>query len=43
MVFTSWPIVIYSVFEKDISEKLLMKYPELYNRTKNGHDFNYWV
>lgn len=43
MVFTSWPIVIYSVFEKDISEKLLMKYPELYNRTKNGDDFNYWT
>eukprot|EP01124_Arcella_intermedia_P013940 TRINITY_DN20318_c0_g1_i1.p1 TRINITY_DN20318_c0_g1~~TRINITY_DN20318_c0_g1_i1.p1 ORF type:complete len:1088 (+),score=213.39 TRINITY_DN20318_c0_g1_i1:430-3264(+) len=40
LFFTSWPILIFAIFEKDVPETKLQKYPELYNRTQNNSDFN---
>jgi len=39
LFFTSWPILIFAMFEKDVQEFYLQKYPELYNRTQNNSDF----
>lgn len=40
LFFTSWPIVIFALFERDLNHKYLMRYPELYNRSQNNSDFN---
>eukprot|EP01125_Pyxidicula_operculata_P020507 TRINITY_DN7599_c0_g2_i1.p1 TRINITY_DN7599_c0_g2~~TRINITY_DN7599_c0_g2_i1.p1 ORF type:complete len:1186 (-),score=234.52 TRINITY_DN7599_c0_g2_i1:63-3599(-) len=48
LFFTSFPIIIFAIFERDVPEQYLIQYPELYNRSKNNSDFNpstffFWV
>eukprot|EP01127_Copromyxa_protea_P016071 TRINITY_DN4718_c0_g1_i2.p1 TRINITY_DN4718_c0_g1~~TRINITY_DN4718_c0_g1_i2.p1 ORF type:complete len:1147 (+),score=193.04 TRINITY_DN4718_c0_g1_i2:144-3443(+) len=40
MVFTALPVIIFAVLEKDVPDIFLLTYPELYNRSRNGDDFN---
>eukprot|EP01125_Pyxidicula_operculata_P015545 TRINITY_DN5283_c0_g1_i3.p1 TRINITY_DN5283_c0_g1~~TRINITY_DN5283_c0_g1_i3.p1 ORF type:complete len:1033 (-),score=147.87 TRINITY_DN5283_c0_g1_i3:441-3539(-) len=40
MLFTSWTILVFAIFEKDLPEAYLLHYPELFNRSKNNTDFN---
>ena len=32
LVYTSFPPVIYGIFDKDIADKVLMSHPELYKQ-----------
>eukprot|EP00003_Mantamonas_plastica_P010673 TRINITY_DN2013_c2_g1_i5.p1 TRINITY_DN2013_c2_g1~~TRINITY_DN2013_c2_g1_i5.p1 ORF type:complete len:674 (-),score=223.60 TRINITY_DN2013_c2_g1_i5:1377-3398(-) len=40
VIYTSWPILLYSIFEKDVDEKKLMEYPQLYRRPQEGNMFS---
>jgi len=40
LFFTSIPVVVFAIFERDISDKYLEQFPELYRRSKNNTDFN---
>ena len=40
LFFTSWPILIFAIFERDLHQKYLLAYPELYNRSQLNKDFN---
>jgi len=40
MIFTALPVIFFAIFDKDINEEDLEKYPELYNRSKDNKDLN---
>ncbi|EGC32029.1 hypothetical protein DICPUDRAFT_49817, partial [Dictyostelium purpureum] len=43
LVFTSLPIIVLGVFERDLCSKYLLKHPQLYQETQRGKCFNHKV
>jgi len=48
VVFTGLPVIIYAIFEQDISHKLLIKFPPLYETGQKSQEFSfrllfYWL
>mmetsp|Transcript_23456 Transcript_23456/g.26039 ORF Transcript_23456/g.26039 Transcript_23456/m.26039 type:complete len:266 (+) Transcript_23456:68-865(+) len=41
MVFTALPIMAFAIFDKDLDEEFLLKFPELYSRSRRNIDFNF--
>ncbi|KAL6069954.1 Phospholipid-transporting ATPase IA [Balamuthia mandrillaris] len=41
MAFTSFPIILVGLLDKDVPEKLLFRYPQLYARSQGGRAFNF--
>jgi len=40
MIFTAFPILLYGMWDKDVSEEFLLKFPKLYNRSQRNKEFN---
>jgi len=39
-LFTSAPIVVFAIFDQDVSDKKVEEYPQLYETGQKGHEFN---
>jgi phospholipid-translocating P-type ATPase (flippase) len=41
LFFTSLPIFAFAIFNKDLDESFLLRFPELFSRSQQNKDFNY--
>jgi phospholipid-transporting ATPase len=41
MIFTSLPILMFAIFNKDVDVDSLMKFPQLYSRSRRNLDYNF--